>query len=97
MYDQSVEIITNSSESPVIGSCLSGSDAISLLEIIHSAIACTTEMDFKALFPKIQELFPFDFVTAVSGHHDVSLGTVPGYCLNVNFPDEWLREYMSRS
>ena len=97
MYDQSVEIITNSSESPVIGSCLSGSDAISLLEIIHSAIACTTEMDFKALFPKIQELFPFDFVTAVSGHHDDSLGTVPGYCLNVNFPDEWLREYMSRS
>ena len=96
MYDQRIEILT-SSGSPVTGSSLSGTDAITLLEIIQSAISCTTEMDFKALFPRIQELFPFDFVTAVSGHHDGRLGAVPGYCLNVNFPDEWLREYMSRS
>jgi len=96
MYDQGIEILT-SSDSAVTGSSLSGTDAITLLEIIHSTISCATERDFKALFPRIQELFPFDFVIAVSGHHDEKRGVVQGPCVNVSFPDEWMREYTSRS
>lgn len=96
MYDQRIEILT-SSGSPVTGSCLSGMDAITLLEIIHSAISCTTETGFKTLFPRIQELFSFDFVIAVSGHQDEKLGVVHGPCVNISFPDEWMREYTSRS
>jgi DNA-binding CsgD family transcriptional regulator len=97
MYDQRVEILTSPAESPLTDSFLSGNDALTLLEIIHTTISCETEADFKALFPKIQELFPFDYVTAVSGHHDDRFGAVPGPCVNVSFPDEWLREYLSRN
>jgi DNA-binding CsgD family transcriptional regulator len=97
MYVQSVEILSSSTESPLTGSCLSGHDAITLLEIIHSTISCVTEADFKVLFPKIQELFSFDYVTAVSGHHDAILGAVPGPCVNISFPDAWMREYLSRN
>ncbi|TFG89913.1 MAG: hypothetical protein E4H15_08550, partial [Syntrophobacterales bacterium] len=97
MYDQRVGIITSSSDSPAYNSCLSGNDAITLLEIIHTSISCEAEIDFKALFPKIQELFPFDFVTVLSGHDDDRSGAVPGYCVNVSFPDEWMREYMSKN
>jgi len=97
MYDQRVEILTSPSELPVTGSCLSGTDAITLLEIIHMTVSCETEVGFKALFPKIQELFPFDFVTVLSGHDDDRFGAVPGYCVNVSFPDEWMREYLSRN
>ncbi|MDD2336341.1 MAG: LuxR C-terminal-related transcriptional regulator [Geobacteraceae bacterium] len=96
MYDQRVEILTSSSELPVTDSCLSGNDAITLLGIIHTALSCETEVDFKALFPKIQELFPFDFVTVLSGHDDDRFGAVPSYCVNVSFPDEWMREYMTK-
>jgi DNA-binding CsgD family transcriptional regulator len=97
MYDERLGIITSSSESPADNSGLSGNDAITLLEIIHTTISCEAEIDFKALFPKIQELFPFDFVTVLSGHDDDRFGAVPGYCVNVSFPDEWMREYMSKN
>ncbi len=97
MYEQKVEIHTSSSELPKIDANLSGNDAITLLEIIHAAISCTTEMDFEAVFPKIQELFPFDFATVLTGHHDQRLGAVPGHSVNISFPEAWLREYMSRN
>ncbi|MDD2320727.1 MAG: LuxR C-terminal-related transcriptional regulator [Geobacteraceae bacterium] len=96
MNDERAEIGTSSLKSSAHNSCLSGTDAITLLEIIHSTISCKMEADFRALFPKIQELFPFEFVIAATGHYDERLGTVLGNYVNISFPDGWMREYMSR-
>lgn len=96
MYDERSEILASAVKSSADNSRLSGTDAITLLEIINSTISCVTEADFRALFPKIQELFPFEFVIATTGHYDDRLGIVLGNYVNVSFPDGWLREYMSR-
>jgi len=96
MYDERAEILTSAVKSSADNSCLSRTDAITLLEIIHSTISCVAEADFRALFPKIQELFPFEFVIATTGHYDDRFGTVLGNYVNVSFPDGWVREYMSR-
>jgi len=79
-----------------IGSCLSGSDAISLLEFIHRSLSCNTEEDFTALFPMIQGFLPFDFATSLLGcleNNDV----VIAQSVNISFPDEWLCEYSARN
>ncbi len=74
---------------------LSGSDAIALLEIIYGSVACDGEQDFLSLFPKIQGLFPFDFAGVLLGNHDNNCGLVLAQGLNISFPEEWLREYLS--
>jgi len=84
-----------SSEMPEFSSYLSGSDAIKLLEFIHKSLSCTAEEDFAALFPKIQELFPFDFATAILGHQDND-GIAKVHNTNISFPEQWLKEYMSK-
>jgi DNA-binding CsgD family transcriptional regulator len=75
---------------------LSGNEALTLLEIIHSSLSCDSGNEFKALFPKLQELFPFDFSTAVLGHLDNSNGIVPVHHINISFSEEWFFEYLSR-
>jgi DNA-binding CsgD family transcriptional regulator len=78
-------------------SCLSGNDAVTLLEIIHKSISCKTEEDFIDLFPKIQELFAFDYAGALLGFHDDDRGAVVVDGINISFPEEWLREYFARN
>jgi DNA-binding CsgD family transcriptional regulator len=75
---------------------LSGSDAIKLLEFIHQSLSCTTKENFAALFPKIQELFPFDFTTAMLGHQ-ANDGTVLVPGANISFPDQWLQESIAKN
>jgi DNA-binding CsgD family transcriptional regulator len=75
---------------------LSGNDALTLLEIIHSTLSCDSGNEFKALFPKLQGLFPFDFATGVLGHLDNRNGIVPAHHINISFSDEWFHEYISR-
>ncbi len=75
---------------------LSGNEALTLLEIIHSSLSCNTGNEFKALFPKLQELFPFDFATGVLGHLDSSNVIVPAHHINISFSEEWFFEYLSR-
>ena len=53
--------------------------------------------DFTSLFPKIQELFPYDFAGVLLGFHDNSKGPVVVHGVNISFPEEWLREYFSRN
>jgi DNA-binding CsgD family transcriptional regulator len=84
-----------SQESPEFSSCLSGSDAIKLLEFIHKSLSCTTEEDFIGLFPNIQELFPFDFAGALLGSVDDCNELVIANGVNISFPSEWLREYLA--
>jgi hypothetical protein len=61
-----------------------------LLEVIHS------DDDFVALFPSIQELFPFDFATVALAYHDNVRGIVGVHHVNISFSEAWFREYMSR-
>ncbi len=84
-------------ESLQLEAYLSGSDAITLLEIIHGSVACSEEQDFLSLFSKIQGLFTFDFAGALLGNHDNNHGLVLSHGLNISFPDEWLREYLSHN
>ena len=89
-------IIASSPVPSEFTSCLSGNDAIKLLEVIHKSLSCNVEDDFTALFPKIQELFPFDFATAMLGYQD-NKGIVMVHGVNVSFPEPWLHEYISRN
>jgi DNA-binding CsgD family transcriptional regulator len=75
---------------------LSGNEALTLLEIIHSSLSCNSGNDFEALFPKIQRLIPFDFATVVLGHLDDRNGIVTAHHVNISFSEEWFHEYLSR-
>ena len=97
MPDEREGIFTSSSDPSDFHSCLSGYDAITLLEIIHMSISCNTEEDFIDLFPKIQDLFPFDYAAAMLGFHDAGKGPVIVHGVNISFPEEWTREYFSRN
>jgi DNA-binding CsgD family transcriptional regulator len=87
----------SSSELPAIGSCLSNGDAIILLEIIHKSLTCDSEEEFPGLFPKIQELFPFDFAGTLAGRHNADNELFIDHGINVSFPDEWVREYSAKN
>jgi DNA-binding CsgD family transcriptional regulator len=76
---------------------LSGIDALTVLEIIHRSLSCSSESDYKNLFSKIQTLFPFDFAFTMLGHHDKSLGLVEEGGINISFPEEWIREYTAKN
>ena len=83
-------------ESSELSSYLSGCDAIKLLEVIHKTHTCTTKEGFVALYPKIRELFPFDYTTAILGHHNSNgMVLVPG--ANISFPEQWLQESLSKN
>jgi DNA-binding CsgD family transcriptional regulator len=86
-----------SAEQTDLISHLCGADAIKLLEVMHASISCDTEEDLINLYPKIQELFPFDFAAAMLGYHDSSKGAVILHGVNISFPEEWRREYFSRN
>lgn len=85
-----------SQESLQVSTYLSGSDAIKLLEFIHNSLTCTTKEDFTALFPRIQDLFPFKYTTAVMGRMDDN-GLVIVTGANISFPEQWLQESISKN
>jgi DNA-binding CsgD family transcriptional regulator len=74
------------------GHRLRGPDAVRLLEIIHECQGCRSRFSFQALFPKIQALFPFDYVLTVVGRLDGDVA-VPVDGINVSFPEAWIRAY----
>jgi LuxR family transcriptional regulator, quorum-sensing system regulator CviR len=80
-----------------LGLQLSGADAIKLLELIGTCLSCRDEADFRAIFSKIQELFPFDFAIAALGGRDKDQVALPVYTVNVSFPMAWIREYQSKN
>ena len=80
-----------------LGSWLSASDTMSLLEFVHQCVACRAKSDFLALFPGLQRVVPFDHACAISARHDARSGVIaPIDCINVSFPAEACREYASR-
>jgi LuxR family transcriptional regulator, quorum-sensing system regulator CviR len=95
MYD-SREIIVTASEPSELRSCLSGNDAITLLEFVQKSLSCNSNKDFIALYPMIQKLLGFDYANAILGYYDDKSGIVSDYGINVSMPKGWIREYMSR-
>jgi len=80
-----------------VRSRITGGDALALIELIGMCLASKSEKDFRALFPKIQELFPFDFAIAVLGEHDSQRGVFSASQVNVSFPGGWLSEYLAKN
>jgi LuxR family transcriptional regulator, quorum-sensing system regulator CviR len=79
-----------------LGSCISGSDAVKLLELIQAGIACAGEEDFRQLFVKLEELFPFDFAHAMLGHQNCQQKIVIDHAVNISFPLGWVSEFLAR-
>lgn len=79
---------------PGMISHLSGSDALSLLEIIQNCLTCSTEDDFRELFNRIRRLFQFDFAGSMLGYLDANDSLVITTGLNISFPEEWLQQYL---
>ena len=80
-----------------LGSFISGSDAVGLLQLIHGSLSCKGEDDFRALFPELNKLLPFDFAHAMLGFHDDEKGAVIAHAANISFPEEWVSEFVSRN
>jgi LuxR family transcriptional regulator, quorum-sensing system regulator CviR len=83
---------TTAEKGPQDGYRLCGTDAIRLLEIIGECQGCRSRRSFQNLFPKIQGIFPCDYVLAVVGRLDGNVAVaVDG--INVSFPEDWIRAY----
>ncbi len=79
-----------------LSSCISGSDAVRLLELIHASVTCDEDEDFRQLFSKLEELFPFDFAHAMLGYHDNHKRIVIDHAVNISFPLGWVSEFLSK-
>lgn len=86
----------HSYDSDGLHSWLTGNDALRLVELISTCLACCTEDDFRALFPKIQELFPFDYAIAVLGKAHNKQTVSQEHTVNVSFPGEYFTEYLTK-
>jgi DNA-binding CsgD family transcriptional regulator len=78
-------------------SLISGNDALKLLELIHETVASDSVEEFTSLFPKIGELFPFEYAIATLGRRDSTDKNDLVHGLNISFPKEWMKEYLSRN
>ncbi len=76
---------------------LSGRDAIKLLEIIHKTLPCDSEEELASIFPMLRELFSFECVNAALGRMDGENEVEMSCGFNFSFPEEWMREYLSRN
>lgn len=94
MYAGEERVLKASNEPADFRLCLSGSDAIKLLEFIHKCTYCNDESDFRALFPILSEIFPFDFAHALLGYRDDRDGVVITHRVNISFPEEWCTEFI---
>ncbi len=83
-------------ERPELGSWLSAAEAVELLEITHACVSCATPSDFRTLFPRLLELLSFDHGIALSARLGPRGGVVVDHVVNVSYPEEFCREYLSR-
>jgi DNA-binding CsgD family transcriptional regulator len=88
--------IIHARELPEFRSWLSAADAVKLLEITHACVSCATESDFRNLFPRVLELLSFDHGIAIAARLASGGGVVVNQVVNVSYPEEFCREYLSR-
>lgn len=75
---------------------LSKQDAIRLLELIHSSLACTEEKDFRELMGGLGSLISYDSATCVFTRLGSSGIKEPYEVVNINYPEEWVELYVER-
>lgn len=80
-----------------LSTIISGNDAVRLLELIQEIISCDGEKEFRLLFPKLGDLFPFDFAHAMLGYHDNQKTIVIDHAVNVSFPEGWVSEFIAKN
>jgi DNA-binding CsgD family transcriptional regulator len=83
-------------DSTRFGSWVASQDAVKLLEITHACVSCRTEGEFRRLFPRVQEIAPFDRAIAIACRFGARGGLVAGRAVNVSYPEEFVREYVAR-
>jgi DNA-binding CsgD family transcriptional regulator len=96
MHDSREGIVVSTCEPSELRFCLSGNDALTLLEFIQKSLNCGTKEDFIGLFPKIGELIPYDFANTFLAHFNDKEQLTVAYNANVSFPRRWLEEYVER-
>jgi len=77
-------------------SLLSGTDALTILEIVHGSLNCTLEKNFVDLFSKLQTLFSFDFACAILGCRK-NKRIVAVDRINISYPEEFNKIYKERN
>jgi DNA-binding CsgD family transcriptional regulator len=77
-------------------SSVSAADALKLLDITHACISCTTRSEFSDMIPRVRELVSFDHMIAISARLGSADGVLAHQMVNVSYPDEFCREYVSR-
>jgi DNA-binding CsgD family transcriptional regulator len=78
-------------------SWLSADDAMTVLEITHGCISCRTEGEFRSLFPKLQQILPFDHAIAVAARKGARRGVLMLDAINHSYPEPFVGEYVSRN
>ena len=75
---------------------LSKRDAIALLELIHSSLACATKECLVELIERMKSLLPFDYGLCGFAKFDEK-GMKPGFDLiNSSYPAEWMNVYVEK-
>jgi DNA-binding CsgD family transcriptional regulator len=80
-----------------IGGVLAKTDAICLLELIHSSLFCTTEQDFRKLILDAKKLISFDHAACLMGTKSRSHALTRYELINISYPDEWLYYYVTKN
>lgn len=78
-------------------SWLSATDAMTVLEITHGCISCRSEVEFRSLFPKMQQLLPFDHAIAIAARRGARRGVLMLDAINHSYPEPFVNEYLSRN
>jgi DNA-binding CsgD family transcriptional regulator len=92
------EVIAMSSFEPTeFRSWLSPDDAMTVLEITHGCVSCRTEDEFRGLFPKLQQLLPFDHAIAIAARRGARRGVLMLDAINHSYPQPFVDEYVSRN
>lgn len=76
---------------------LSKRDAISILELIHTSLFCSTEEDFRTLESELSQLIPYNFSVSGLAKMDDHSCLISYDIINLGYPSEWLEVYTRKN
>lgn len=76
---------------------LSKRDYMLILDFVQGTIECATHEEFKYLVKMLAKLVPFDYATCVLRTIDPVSQKEQFEVVNINYPDEWLKLYVSEN
>ncbi len=80
-------------ELPSPFSQISGSCAISLLEVVDKCIHCSSEIEYKIIFKLLNNLISFDNATSGLAELDKNNNVRSYELINISYPESWLKLY----